>query len=165
MNLKVIVITVLVLAGVLALWFTRPGLEPGSSSRLDNLAPWEFTTAKHLIEDGIHIGPEQSADIRVTREAKSIHVEISSEYLKKQKPEFLTVVGMIGPKQTMTTDRYIEFLEAIHMTVEHHGHDHDHDHHEGHDHDHDHEGHDHASTSLESPGADQAGESISAATK
>ena len=180
MNLKAIAVSVLVLAGVLALWLTRPEIEPQSSSRLDHLAPWEFPTAKHLIEDGIRIGPNSSDDIRVSREADSIRVEISADFLKKQKPEFLAVAGMVTPSQSMTSDRYLEFLEAIHMTVEHHGHDnghghdaeenhdhHDHDH--DHDHDdgpshHDHEGHNHAATSLESPGSGHAGENISPAT-
>lgn len=98
-------------------WFIRPDANEPNSGSPAPLEPWMTSDVQHLALHGIRVGPANDADIHVTRAGDSLKVEIRSSFLQKQEAGFLTTVGMLNPAETMSEERFAEFIEAIHLTV------------------------------------------------
>lgn len=131
MEKKHLVVFVCILVAAVFFWFTLPEVNEIHSSRDTMVAPWMTADVQHLSEHGIRIGPDTDADIRVTREGDSLKIEIVPSYLQKQEEGFLTTVGMLKPSEIMSEERFMEFVEALHLTVlteeEKAGHTHEHE--------------------------------------
>lgn len=131
MEKKHFVVFICILIAAVIFWFTLPQANEIHSSREAPIAPWMTPDVQHLSEHGIRIGPHEDADIRVTPEGDSFKVEIVPSYLQKQGAEFLITVGMLRSTEIMSEERFMEFVEALHMTVlteeEKAGHTHEHE--------------------------------------
>ena len=117
METKHVLLLIAALAVAAVFWATRPETTSETEAEETVVDPWLLPEVHHLAEHGIRIGPSPEDDIRVSREGDSIRVEISPQYIEKQEAGFLATVGMIKPAESMSPERYAEFLESLHMTV------------------------------------------------
>ncbi len=117
METKHIVIFLGILIAAVILWFTMPGTNDIPLSNKTPTEPWMKPEVQHLSMHGIHIGTTEDSDIRVTPEGDSLKVEIRPSFLQTRDAGFLTTVGMLKPTETMSEERFMEFVESLHMTV------------------------------------------------
>jgi hypothetical protein len=122
MKTKHVLLIVGLLSAAVILSITMPSLNDKGATLQNQPNPWDFPTAKELRQDGIRIGGSMLEDIHVNREGEGIRVVVSKEFLSKKPEGFLPTVGMMNHTEVMSEERYTEFLEAIHMTIEDHQH-------------------------------------------
>ncbi len=138
MERKHLLFFVVILIAAVVYWFTLPNTDEMVSESESTVEPWMTPDVQHMSAHGIRIGPDADADIRVTREEDSLKVEIASSFLQKQEAGFLTTVGMLRPSENMSEERFMEFVEALHLAVlteeEKAGHTHEHEEGETHSH-------------------------------
>jgi hypothetical protein len=117
METKHIVVFFGILIAAVVFWFTLPDAIELHTEHPAAVEPWLTPEVQHLGAHGIHIGPSKDSDIRVMREGDSLKVEIDAVFLQKQEAGFLTTVGMLKPVETMSEERFAEFVEVLHLTV------------------------------------------------
>jgi hypothetical protein len=143
MSLRKVIVTVLLVAvaALLVFWGlkTRPGVEttpPVETAGKQD--PLQHPLLAHMKEaEKIDIGDSTEHDLAIIGQGNEIRVAISPRLLEKLGPGALERMGMLGPDETMSWNRYNRFIEKLHERIaelDPHAHE---ESEEGHSHEHD----------------------------
>jgi hypothetical protein len=118
-NSTAVLVGILVLAG--GIWLTRPPVERVRPAGLSP-EPWDHPIADHITDHGLRIGQDAGSDIMVSHEGDKVRVELSAKYLSSGTETLLAKLGMASKVEIMSWQRYTEFLDTVHLTLQDHDH-------------------------------------------
>ena len=131
------ILVTLACAAVIALISVAIKTRPSGTTLKESSGPMEMGNpladpllVEMMDDDGIKAGPTTDADLAVIQQGGEIRIVLSDALQKRLGSDCLVRLGMLGPDETMSSQRYRDFLKAMHDIIieseargDHHHHD------------------------------------------